>query len=79
MNTRSSKSAAAAAFAGVRGGVSAAADQQDGDADLQEDPDDNDDVAVDEYRHQVVLRPVVRADDIEAVDLARARGGGLVT
>ena len=44
------------------------AHQQHGHADLQQDPHDNDDVAVDEERRSIVERPVLRVVGREPVD-----------
>ena len=48
--------------------------QQHGDADLQEDPDDDDDVAVDEDRNDHIERAVVGVHSNEAVELGGATG-----
>ncbi len=46
--------------------------QKHGHADLQEDPDDDDDIAVDEDRDDHVERAVVGAHSDEAVELSGA-------
>ncbi len=47
----------------------ARAHQEHGNADLQKDPDDDDDIAVDENSHDHVERAVVRVYGDEAVEL----------